>query len=99
MATRSPLSVLALLVLAAFVPLVVMWVSVSGWSGLGYLIGFALYFVVFHVLVPAHVYFHARERGSDSVLAWTALAFFVPLVGAAVYFLVGMAFDRAEPSG
>jgi hypothetical protein len=99
MATRSPLFVLAALVLAAFVPLAVMWVTVAGWDGLGYLLGFAVYFLVFHVLVPARVYVHARDRGSDSKLAWTALAFVLPVLGAALYFLVGMAFDRAEPAG
>ncbi|ELZ30967.1 hypothetical protein C474_10911 [Halogeometricum pallidum JCM 14848] len=99
MATRSPLSLLALLVLAAFVPLVVMWVAVSGWDGIGYLIGFALYFVLFHLLVPARVYVHARANGSNAVLAWTGLAFVLPILGALVYFLVGMVFDRAEASG
>ncbi|SFR35131.1 Phospholipase_D-nuclease N-terminal [Halogeometricum rufum] len=99
MATRSPLVILAGLVLVAFVPLAVMWVTVAGWGGLGYLLGFAVYFLVFHVLVPARVYVHARDRGSNSKLAWTALAFVLPILGAALYFLVGMAFDRAEPAG
>lgn len=99
MGTRSPLSLLALLVLAAFVPLVVMWVAVSGWDGIGYLIGFALFFLVFQVLVPARVYVHARANGSNAVLAWTGLAFVLPILGAVVYYLVGAAFDRAEPAG
>lgn len=99
MATRSPLSLLALLVLAAFVPLVAMWAAVSGWNGIAYLIGFALFFVVFQVLVPARVYLHARANGSNAVLAWTGLAFVLPVLGAVVYFLVGMAFDRAEANG
>lgn len=99
MATRSPLSLLALLVLAAFVPLVVMWVAVSGWDEIGYLIGFALFFLVFQVLVPARVYVHARANGSNAVLAWTGLAFVLPILGPLVYYLVGVAFDRAEPTG
>ena len=99
MATRSPLSLLAALVVAAFVPLVVMWVAVSGWGEIGYLLGFALFFVVFQVLVPARVYLHARANGSNAVLAWTGLAFVLPVVGAVLYFLVGMAFDRAEANG
>lgn len=97
--TRSPLFVLAGLVLVAFVPLLVMWVSVAGWEGIGYLLGFAVYFLVFHVVVPAAVYVHARDNGSNAKLAWTALAFVLPILGAAIYFLVGMAFDRAEPVG
>lgn len=97
--TRSPVIVLGVLVLAAFVPLAVMWVSVAGLRGLGYLLAFAVYFVAFHVLLPARVYVHARNRGSDSRLAWTALAFVLPAVGAAIYFLVGMAFERVEPAG
>ncbi|SFR33256.1 PLDc N-terminal domain-containing protein [Halogeometricum limi] len=96
--TRSPLFVLSALVLAAFVPLAVMWVAVAGWSGIGYLLGFALYFLVFHLVIPARVYVHARDNGSNAVLAWTALAFVLPVLGAAVYFLVGMAFDRVEPT-
>lgn len=87
--TRSPVLILGILVVAAFVPLAVMWASVAGLRGLGYLLAFAVYFVVFHLLVPARVYVHARDRGSDSRLAWTALAFVLPVVGAAVYFLVG----------
>ncbi|MDS0295911.1 hypothetical protein [Halogeometricum luteum] len=99
MATRSPLSLLALLVLAAFVPLVVMWVAVSGWGEIGYLIGFALFFVVFQVLVPARVYFHARANGRDAVLAWTGLAFVLPILGAVLYLLVGMVLDRVRANG
>ena len=99
MATRSPLSLLGLLVLAAFVPLVVMWVAVSGWDGIGYLLGFALFFLVFQVLVPARVYVHARANESNAVLAWTALAFVLPVLGALVYFLVTVASDRAGTDG
>lgn len=99
MPTRSPLSLLALLVLAAFVPLVAMWVAVSGWDGIGYLIGFALFFLVFQVLVPARVYVHARANGSNAVLAWTGLAFVLPVLGALVYYLVGVVFDRMDAAG
>lgn len=87
--TRSPILLLVGLVAAAFVPLAVMWAVVGGFELLGYLLGFAVYFLVFHVAVPGHVYFDSRARGSNSVLAWTVLSFLVPVVGAAVYFLVG----------
>ncbi|ADQ68499.1 hypothetical protein C499_08442 [Halogeometricum borinquense DSM 11551] len=97
--TRSPLAVLAGLVLVAFIPLVVMWVTVMGWDNLGYLLYFAIYFVVIHILLPSRVYIHARDHGSNAKLAWTALAFFIPLVGALVYFLVNMAFRRIEAAG
>ncbi|MFC6826981.1 PLDc N-terminal domain-containing protein [Halopelagius fulvigenes] len=96
--TRSPILILVGLVAAAFVPLAVMWAAVGGVEGVAYLLGFAVYFLVFHVALPGRVYFDARERGSNSVLAWTALAFFLPLVGAALYFLVGQS-RLGEPTG
>jgi hypothetical protein len=86
--TRSPVLILVGLVVAAFVPLAIMWAVVGGFELLGYLVAFAFYFLVFHVAVPAWVYGDATARGSDSVIAWTVFAFLVPLVGVAVYALV-----------
>jgi hypothetical protein len=96
--TRSPIVLLAGLVAAAFVPLVVMWAAVGGVEGAAYLVGFALYFLVVHVAIPGRVYVDARARGSTSAPAWTAFAFLVPLVGAAVYFLVGQRLASPDAS-
>jgi hypothetical protein len=87
--TRSPILLLAGLIAVAFVPLLVMWVVVGGTELLGYFVGFAVYFLVFHVALPAKVFLDARPHGRDRALLWTALAFVVPLLGAALYFLVG----------
>lgn len=87
--TRSPIVVLAGLLVVAFVPLLVMWVVIADAGLLGYFLGFALYFVVFHVALPARVYLDAVPLGREKALAWTALAFVVPLLGAMLYFLVG----------
>ncbi|SFF78373.1 Phospholipase_D-nuclease N-terminal [Halopelagius inordinatus] len=96
--TRSPILILVGLVAAAFVPLAAMWAVVGDVELLAYFLGFAVYFLVFHVAVPGHVYFDSRARGSNSVLAWTALSFLLPVVGAAVYFLVGQR-RLGEPAG
>jgi hypothetical protein len=92
--TRSPILVLAGLLVVAFVPLLVMWVAVGGTELLGYFVGFALYFLVFHVALPVKVFVDARPYGRDRAMLWTAAAFFVPLVGAALYFLVGRPMHR-----
>jgi hypothetical protein len=92
--TRSPIVVLAGLVVVAAVPLVVMWAAVGGLELLGYLVGFAVYFLAVHVFVPARVYLDAVHRGRNGALTWTAVAFLLPLVGAALYVLVGRLTDR-----
>jgi hypothetical protein len=93
--TRSPIVVLVGLLVVAFVPLLVMWAVIADVELLGYFLGFALYFVVFHVALPARVYLDAIPLGRDKALLWTALAFVVPLLGAALYFLLGRP-PRAE---
>ena len=87
--TRSPIVVLAALLVVAFVPLLVMWVVIADAGLLGYFVGFALYFVVFHVALPARVYLDAVPLGREKALAWTVFAFVVPFLGAALYFLLG----------
>jgi hypothetical protein len=87
------------LVAAAFVPLAVMWAAVGGFEAVGYLLAFAAYFLVFHVALPGYVYADARARGSDAVVAWTALTFLVPPLAAAVYLLLarrGSVADAAD---
>ncbi|WP_416838306.1 PLDc N-terminal domain-containing protein [Haloferax sp. DFSO52] len=86
--TRAPVVIFAALMLAVFGLLAVMWASVSGGNLLPYIFGFALYFLVFHVYLPYRVHKDATLKGRSATF-WAALAFFVPLIGAAIYFVVG----------
>ena len=74
----------------AFVPLVFIWGSRLSAGRLAAFVGFVSYFVVFHVYLPYRVHADARRRGANAP-AWTAAAFFLPLVGVVVYFLVVVA--------
>ena len=74
----------------AFVPLVLLWGTRLSAGRLAVFVGFVSYFLVFHVYLPYRVYLDARRRGANAP-AWTAAAFFLPLLGAAVYFLVVVA--------
>ena len=87
--TRSPIAVLGGLVAVAFLPLLVMWVAISDVGTFAYFLGFAIYFLVAHVVLPGWVYIDATGRGSDSAIAWTGLCFLVPFVGFAVYYFLG----------
>ncbi|MGQ4556364.1 PLDc N-terminal domain-containing protein [Halobellus sp. GM3] len=87
--TRSPLVVLGGLVAVAFLPLVVMWIVVTDVVTFAYFAGFALYFLLAHVALPAWVYLDATGRGSDSAVGWTALSFLLPFVGFVAYFFLG----------
>jgi hypothetical protein len=80
----------------AFVPLVLLWGTrlsagpLGGFAGVGVFVGFVAYFLVFHVYLPYRVYADARRRGANAP-AWTAVAFFLPLLGVVAYFLVVVA--------
>ncbi|RLM56721.1 hypothetical protein DVK02_09535 [Halobellus sp. Atlit-31R] len=87
--TRSPIVVLGGLVAVAFLPLLVMWILVTDVGTLAYFVGFALYFLVAHVVLPGWVYLDATGRGSGAVISWTALCFFVPFVGFLAYYVIG----------
>lgn len=69
------------------VALATLWAVTLGFRALALMVGFATYFLLAHVYLPFRVYVDARERGSASATAWTALAFVFPFVGAAIYFL------------
>jgi high-affinity Fe2+/Pb2+ permease len=98
--TRSPFVVLGGLVAVAFVPLVAMWVAVSDLGTFAYFVGFVLYFLVAHVVLPGWVYLDATGRGSDSATAWAGICFFLPFVGFVAYYFLGQpdAPYEAEPS-
>ncbi|KAB1197579.1 MULTISPECIES: ATPase [Haloferax] len=86
--TRAPVVIFAALMLTVFGLLAVMWASVRGGDLLPYILGFAVYFLVFHIYLPYRVHKDATFKGRNATF-WAALAFFVPLVGAAIYFVVG----------
>ncbi|KAB1187012.1 MULTISPECIES: ATPase [Haloferax] len=86
--TRAPIFIFAALMLAVFGLLAVMWASVSGGDLLPYILGFAVYFLVFHIYLPYRVHKDATFKGRNATF-WAAFAFFVPLLGAALYFVVG----------
>ncbi|MFC7204951.1 ATPase [Haloferax namakaokahaiae] len=86
--TRAPIFIFAALMLVVFALLVAMWASVNGGAYVPYLIGFGVYFLVFHVYLPYRVHRDATFKERNATL-WVAVAFFIPLLGAALYFVVG----------
>ncbi len=95
---RSPLALFVGFFVFVSVPLVAMWVAVGDLGLLLSLLGFMLYFLVAHVVVPAWVYLDARSAGNDYAVAWTVVSFFAPLVGALVYVLLVRARRDSAPS-
>jgi heme/copper-type cytochrome/quinol oxidase subunit 4 len=91
---RSPLALFVGFLVFVTVPLVAMWVAVGDPALLARLVGFALYFLAVHVALPGWVYFDARSAGNDHAVAWTVVAFLVPLVGGLVYLL--LVHERAD---
>jgi hypothetical protein len=85
---RSPLALFVGFFVFVSIPLVAMWVAVGDLSILAPLLGFMLYFLVFHVALPGWVYLDARSGGNGNAVAWTAVTFLVPVVGALVYLLL-----------
>jgi hypothetical protein len=85
---RSPVAVFVGFFVLVSVPLVAMWLAVGDLALLARLAGFALYFLVAHVALPAWVYLDARSAGGRSAVPWTVAAFLVPFLGALVYLLV-----------
>ncbi|WP_136589917.1 PLDc N-terminal domain-containing protein [Salinigranum halophilum] len=85
---RSPLALFVGFFVFVSIPLVAMWVSVGDPALLLPLLGFVVYFLVAHVVVPGWVYLDAKSARNDYAVAWTVLSFFVPLVGALVYLLL-----------
>ena len=75
------------LVVLAFVPLAVLWASRLGLTTGGLFVAFVGYFLAVHVYAPYRVYRDATRRGANATL-WTAVAFFLSLVGLAAYLLV-----------
>ena len=86
--TRAPIFIFAALMLAVFGLLAAMWASVSGGDLLPYILGFAVYFLVFHIYLPYRVHRDATFKKRNATF-WAAFAFFVPLLGAVLYFVVG----------
>ncbi|WP_410765996.1 PLDc N-terminal domain-containing protein [Haloferax sp. DFSO60] len=86
--TRAPIFIFAALMLAVFALLVAMWASVSGGAFIPYIIGFGVYFLVFHVYLPYRVHRDATFKERNATV-WAAIAFFIPILGAALYFIVG----------
>ncbi|WP_380674389.1 PLDc N-terminal domain-containing protein [Salinigranum sp. GCM10025319] len=95
---RSPVVLFVGFLVFVTVPLVAMWVAVGDLALLARLGGFVVYFLVAHVALPAWVYLDARSAG-DNAVAWTVVAFLVPLVGALVYLLLVRARRDATSSG
>ena len=75
------------LMLAVFGLLAAMWASVRGGDLLPYILGFAVYFLAFHIYLPYRVHKDATFKARNATF-WAAFAFFVPLLGAATYFTV-----------
>ncbi len=48
-----------------------------GWDNLGYLLYFAIYFVVIHILLPSRVYIHARDSRGNAKRATELLSHFL----------------------
>ena len=96
---RSPVALFAGFLVFVSIPLVAMWVAVGDFALLGRLAGFALYFLVAHVILPTWVYLDARTDENRSAVAWTVVTFFVPFVGALVYLLVARTRGETAPSG
>ncbi|UVE51310.1 PLDc N-terminal domain-containing protein [Haloferax larsenii] len=86
--TRAPILIFAALMLAVFGLLAAMWASVRGGDLLPYILGFAVYFLAFHIYLPYRVHKDATFKARNATF-WAALAFFVPLLGPALYFIVG----------
>ncbi|ELZ57978.1 MULTISPECIES: hypothetical protein [unclassified Haloferax] len=84
--TRAPVIIFAALILVVFGLLAVMWASVRGGDLLPYILGFAVYFLAFHVYLPYRVHKDATLKGRNATF-WAVLAFLLPLVGAALYFV------------
>ena len=78
---------LALLAIAGGA-LVILWVYVFDIASLLSLLVVVVYFLAVHVYLPFRVYVDARNRGSTAAAAWAAVAFFIPLLGTAIYYLV-----------
>ena len=96
---RSPVALFVGFLVFVSVPLVAMWVAVGDFALLGRLLGFALYFLTAHVILPAWVYLDARTQENGSAVAWTVVTFFVPFVGALVYLLLVRARGEAASGG
>ena len=96
---RSPLALFVGFFVFISVPLVAMWVSVGDVSLLAPLLGFMLYFLVAHVALPGWVYLDARSAGNGNAVAWTAVTFLVPVVGALVYVLLVRARRESASEG
>jgi apolipoprotein N-acyltransferase len=96
---RSPVAIFVGFLVFVSLPLVAMWVSVGDPALLGRLLGFAVYFLVAHVALPAWVYLDARTAGNDSAVAWTVVTFLVPFVGALVYLLLVRSRREATSGG
>ncbi|CQR49316.1 MULTISPECIES: ATPase [Haloferax] len=87
--TRAPAIIFAALILVVFGLLAAMWASVRGGDLLPYILGFAVYFLAVHVYLPYRVHKDATLKGRNATF-WAVLAFLVPLVGAALYFVVAV---------
>jgi apolipoprotein N-acyltransferase len=85
---RSPVALFAGFFVFVSIPLVAMWLAVGDLTLLARFGGFALYFLVAHVALPAWVYLDARPSPGSSAVAWTVVTFLIPFVGALVYLLV-----------
>ncbi|ELK51220.1 ATPase, Class I, type 8B, member 2 [Haloferax sp. BAB-2207] len=87
--TRAPVIIFAVLILVVFGLLAAMWASVRGGDLLPYILGFAVYFLAFHVYLPYRVHKDATLKGRNATF-WAVIAFLLPLVGAALYFVVAV---------
>lgn len=87
--TRAPAIIFAALILVVFGLLAVMWASVRGGDLLPYILGFAVYFLAFHVYLPYRVHRDATLKGRNATF-WAVVAFLLPLVGAALYLVVAV---------
>jgi hypothetical protein len=93
--------VLGIMVVAAFLPLTILWTVTTNLQALLYFIGFALYFLIAHIVLPGWVYIDANGRESNAALTWTVVAFILPVVGFVCYYLLGQpdAPHQVEASG
>ncbi|AFK17889.1 ATPase [Haloferax mediterranei ATCC 33500] len=86
--TRAPILIFAALIFAVFGLLAAMWASVRGGDFLPYILGFVVYFLAFHIYLPYRVHKDATFKGRNATF-WAAVAFFVPLLGPVLYFVIG----------
>jgi hypothetical protein len=63
--------------------------TVPAQAGAGFFLLFALFFLIFSVVLPLWVYSDAKSKGSDNAVLWALIVFLAPLLGLGLYLLIG----------